>query len=437
MKVKETDFMSELDAATGLRPAMPAVILLTTIFGFVFCFFAWASLAQIEEITRGAGQVVPSQDLQIVQSLEGGVLQEILVQEGQLVKKGQPLLRISDVQFASEERGTEARYLGLTLKKFRLEAEVRGTDFVVPSSVRQKAPKIVENEIALYKSRQRELQTQYDILDRNIEQAEADLEEVKATIKAQYQSRKLLLEEFRITQDMVRKRAVPKMEEIRVNRELSDVTGQINSNTQRKASLEAQVKSAKKERSGQRDKFRSKSLSELNEVETELSSLQESLKSMGDRVDRAELRSPVDGIVNAMALNTIGGVVEPAMRLIEIVPVDDELKITAKVSPDQIAFIKPDQDAKVKISAYDPQKYGALEGKLVRISANSITDQEGNVFFEIEVRTDKNYLGTEDVPLSITPGMQAEVEILTGKRTILEYLLKPLLRARDRALTER
>ena len=175
----------------------------------------------------------------------------------------------------------------------------------------------------------------------------------------------------------------------------------------------------------------------MNAVEAELSGLKENLKSIGDRVYRTELRSPVTGVVNNIALTTIGGVVEPAMRLVEIVPLDDELKIMARVAPNEIAFLRPGQDVKVKITAYDPQKYGALNGKLVRLGANSVTDREGSVSFEIEVRTDKNYMGTEENPLPITPGMVAETEIITGKRTILEYMLKPILRARSRAFTER
>lgn len=158
---------------------------------------------------------------------------------------------------------------------------------------------------------------------------------------------------------------------------------------------------------------------------------------MGDRVYRTELRAPVDGIVNNVAIKTIGGVVEPAQRLVEIVPVDDELKIAARVRPSDIAFLDVGQDVKVKISAYDPQRYGSLPGKLMRVGANSVTDNDGNVFFEIEVRTDKNYMGTADNPLPITPGMVAETEIITGKKTIMDYILKPILRARDRALTER
>ena len=436
-KFKEEDFMSELEAAARLRPSRAATGLLFTIIFLVVAFVFWASLSRVEEITRGQGQVVPSRDIQIVQSLEGGIVEAILVKQGEIVKQGDVLLRISDVMFASQERGTEAQFLSLAAKKARLLAEANGADFVVPDEISTKVPQIAANEKALYESRQSELQNSYDILDQRIEKAQADLAEVNAQIGRLSQNRKSLSQELEITRDMVRKRAVPKLDEIRLSRELGDVNGQINAEVQRRSSLQAEVNAARKEREGQNAKFRSQALSELNEVETQISQLQESLKSIGDRVDRTEIRSPVDGVVNNIAINTVGGVVEPAMQLAEIVPTDDELKIVAKVPPEEVAFLRPNLPVKVKISAYDPQIYGALDGVLTRIGANSVRDGDGNVFFEIEVRTDKNYLGEPAQPLPITPGMVADVEVITGKRTILEYLLKPLLRARDRALTER
>ena len=183
--------------------------------------------------------------------------------------------------------------------------------------------------------------------------------------------------------------------------------------------------------------FKSNALKELGEVETDIKALEENLKSIGDRVDRAEIKSPVDGIVNKITIKTIGGVNEPAKPLVEIVPMDEALKIRAKVSPSDIAFIKIKQPAKIKITAYDPQRYGSLKGKISRIGANSITDRDGGVYFEIEALAEKNYMGSNERPLPVTPGMVAELEVITGKRSILEYMLKPILRARDRAFTER
>jgi len=436
-KVKDTDFMSELDAAVKMRPTTAATLMLFSIIVLVLFGIVWAGVSKVEVLTRGQGQVVPSQDVQVVQSLEGGIVEELLVRPGQTVEKDQVLMRLSDVQFSSEERGTEAKFLGLEAKKARLMAEANGTDFSLPEEVLEKAPQIAANEKALYESRQRELENAYAILDDRINKAGADLAEVKAQINRFYSSRKSLNEELTITKDLVRKRAIPKLEEMRLQREINDISGQINAQAQRQKSLEAEVQVAKKERASQLDKFRSQAFGELNAVQTEISGLKENLKSIGDRVDRREVRAPVGGIVNNIAVKTIGGVVEPAMKLVEIVPLDEELKIVARIQPNEVAFIRPGQPAKVKITAYDPQKYGALDGELVRVGATSGQDGEGNVFFEIEVKTAKNYMGDAQNPLPITPGMVADVEVITGKRTILEYLLKPVLRARERAFTER
>ncbi|MEM6780704.1 MAG: HlyD family type I secretion periplasmic adaptor subunit [Pseudomonadota bacterium] len=433
----DTDFMEELEAATRTRPSLTSNAMLIAISTFVILAFVWASQSEIEELTRGGGQVVPSQEVQVVQSLEGGILAELLVEDGEIVEKDQILLRISDVVFASEERGTEIQFLALQAKRTRLQAEANGEELNMLAEIQEKAPEVANNEIALYKSRQQELNNAKSILDSRISKAQAELAEVKAKISRLADSRALLRQELAITQEMVRQRAVPKLEEIRLNREINDLSGQISESKQQQTGLDAELSGARKERQDQEDKFRSQALGELSEVETQIAQLQESLTAIGDRVFRTELRSPVRGIVNKISLKTIGGVIEPAMRLVEIVPLDDSLKIIARVSPQDIAFLHPGQDVNVKVTAYDPQKFGSLPGKLVRLGANSVTDREENVFFEIEVRTDKNYMGNEDKPLPITPGMVAEVEVITGKRTILEYLAKPILRARDRALTER
>ncbi len=436
-KIKETDFMSELDAAARMRPTTAAVLLLFSIMALVSFLIVWSALTKVEIITRGQGQVVPTQDVQIVQSLEGGIVDELLVTPGAIVKKGDVLMRLSDVQFSSEARGTQARFLGLAAKKARLLAESSGEKFVVPEDVQKDAPQIAQNELALYESRQRELKNSYAILDDRIHKANADINEVSAQINRLSSSRALLNDELKITRDLVQKRAVPKLEEVRLSREFADITGQINAQAQRKNALAAEAQVAKGERASQLDKFRSQALGELNAVQTEISSLKENMKSNDDRVDRREVKAPVAGVVNNIAVKTIGGVVEPAMQLVEIVPIDDDLKIIAKIQPSDIAFLRPGLPAKIKISAYDAQIYGSLDGELVRIGATSGRDGEGGTFFEIEVRADKNYLGDETAPLPITPGMVANVEVITGKRTLMAYMLKPVLRARERAFTER
>ncbi len=433
----DTEFMSELEAATQMKPARAANVMLGAVVALVVFFVAWANLSEIDERTRGSGQVVPTREIQIVQSLEGGILAELLVQEGDRVLKDQVLMRISDVLFASEGRGAEARALSLKAKKARLTAEAEGSEFSMPAAITEKAPDIAANEEKLYRSRQQEYKNARAILDDKIEGVSAEIAETNAHIKRLQGNGASLNKELAITKKMVAQKALPELEEIRLQRELSDVYGQIAAYKEKLAGLEAELSSAQNEQADQGDKFRTQALGELGQVETELAQLEESLKSIEDRVYRTELRAPVNGVVNNIALKTIGGVIEPAQKLIEIVPVDDELKIIARVLPSDIAFIKVGQPVNVKISAYDSQRYGSLTGRLARIGANSVTDRDGNIFFEIEVRTDKNHLGSVDHPLPITPGMVATTEIITGKRTIMGYLLKPVLRARERALTER
>lgn len=434
---EELQFMEELEAAVRLKPSAASNWMLIFTVALVVFLICWMAFSNIDEMTHGEGQVVPSSEIQIVQSLEGGVLKELMVSEGEMVKKDQILAKISDVAFASEERGTAAKQESLLIKKARLEAEANGRAFEIPAELQAKVPDIAANERKLYESRQRELENAKSILVDRISKAQAELSEVNAKIGRLSESKNLTQKELSITREMVKQRAVPQLDEIRLSRELNEISGQINEAAQEKQGLNAELSAAQKERDDTENKFRSQALGELNDTQTELSQLNESLTAIGDRVDRSELRSPVDGVVNKIMLKTIGGVVEPAMKLIEIVPMNDELKITARVPPSDIAFLHPGQEVKVKISAYDPQRYGSLEGKLVRIGANSVTDREGKVFFEIEVHTDKNHLGTEEKPLPITPGMVAQTEIITGKRSILEYLMKPVLRAKDRALTER
>jgi adhesin transport system membrane fusion protein len=434
---EDIEFMEELEAAVRLKPSFSSNIMLISVTALVVILLGWMAFSDIDEITHGEGQVVPSSEIQIVQSLEGGVLKELLVAEGDFVRKDQPLLKISDVAFASEEQGAEARQESLLIKKARLEAEANGTQFIIPPELEKKVPEIAGNERQLYQSRQQELSNAKSIQTEKINSANARLSELQAKVARLSESKKLLNQELEITRKMVEQRAVPKLDEIRLSRELSDITGQMNEAAEERQQITAELNAAQREREDSDNKFRSQALGELNDVQTQLKQLSSSLTAIGDRVDRSELRSPVEGVVNKIMLKTIGGVVEPAMRLVEIVPVNDELKVIARVPPSEIAFLRPGQKVKVKISAYDPQKYGALDGKLVRIGANSVTDSKGNIFFEIEVHTEKNHLGDEARPLAITPGMVAQTEIITGERSILDYLLKPVLRAKDKALTER
>jgi len=433
----DKEFMNELEAAARMKPSFSSKLLLIAIAALIIVMGIWASIAEIEEITHASGQVVPSENVSVVQSFEGGILQELLVAEGARVKKDDILFKIQDLAFAAEGRGAQAQLIALKAKKNRLTAEANGAVLILDAEITQEAPDIARNEQALYQSRQQELDNAKSILDSRIRSANAEISELNARVNRLSENRRLLQQELKITKDMVAKKAVPKIEEIRLNRELTNISGQIREAAQKRGGLNADLSAARKERQDQEDKFKSQALGELNDVETKLSQLSGNISTIEDRVFRAEVRSPVDGIVNKVMIKTKGGVIEPAMPLAEIVPIDSDLKITARVAPNEIAFLKLDQPANIKISTYDSQRYGALKGKLTRIGANSVNDGKDNFYFEIEVQAEKNYLGTAQNPLPISTGMIANVEVITGKRTILDYLLKPVLRAKDKALTER
>lgn len=436
MKKEDLDFMNDLDQAVHEKPSRATTLFLLVIAGFIFWFLIWISFAEVDERVRAQGQVMPSSDLQVVQSLEGGIVTDILVSEGDRVKKGQVLLRIDDVLFASEGRGIEAQLMSLQAKEARLESEASDKKLSFPADLVKKIPEIVENERKLYTSRQNELNAAIQILKDEVREAEFNLAEVNASINKLARSKELLIKELNITKELVAKRAVPKIEQIRLERELNEVSGNLSTAYQSRNGLQAKLSATQKRDEEKRSAFRSQALRELNEIQSRISSIKESLNSAEDRVRRTELRAPVDGIVHRLGINTEGGVVESAQRLVEIVPIDDDLLIRARVKPSDIAFLKPDQPVKVAITAYDPQIYGRLGGHLERIGADTVEDSEGNSFFEIDVRTDKNYLGNAKNPLPIAPGMIAEVEVITGKRTILTYLIKPVLRLRDRAFSE-
>lgn len=434
---EDADFMAEAVAATRLQARWSANAMLYAIAAFFFAFIVWATFSEVEQMTRGQGQVVPASQVQIVQSLEGGILSALEVQEGDIVKKGQVLARVKNVAFSSEQTGIAAKADSLTLKRGRLKAESVAEPFVPDPAIVAKYPAIAANELALYTSRQQDLKNSLSLLDDKIAASQAELGEISAQVTRLSETRGLLQKEVDMTRKMVAANAAPKMEGIRLERELADLRGNLNAASQKRGALEASLSVTKRERAERENKFKSDALAEISAVEAELTGLSEAVKTATDRVDRAELRAPMDGIVKNIHMKTIGGIIEPAKVLMEIVPMGEQLKVTAKVSPADIAFLNIGQPVKVKITAYDPQRYGTLEGKLTRIGADTVSDSKGNVFFEIDVVTKENHLGTKDNPLPIIPGMVAQADVITGKNTIMSYLMKPFLRARQEALTER
>jgi len=431
------DFANEVTAAELQGPRPVARIILMLIVLFFAAAFWWAKNATLDEVTRGQGVVIPSSQVQVVQNLEGGILKEILVREGEMVDVGQILLRIDDTSFAATYESQHQMYHTLMGQIARLTAEAEGRPLEFPPELLAEARQVAVSERDLYNARAAELQSQLSILRKQADQRKQELTEQKGKLTQLKSSLDLANEELHMTEPLVKNGVVPKINLLRLKRDVNDLEGQIKATKLALPRAKSAVQEANRRIEEKYLAFRSEALRDLNLRKADFAQVKQQILASKDRVVRTEIRSPVKGIVKQLKVTTIGGVVRPGMDLIEIVPLDDTLLVEAKVLPSNVAFLKPGQNATVKLTAYDFSIYGGLAAKLERISADTITDEKGESYYRIIVRTEKNELVHAGQSLPIIPGMVATVDILTGHKTVLDYLLKPILKARTQALTER
>lgn len=357
---------------------------------FILCFFTWAYFAKLEEITHSEGKVIPSQRIQLIQNLEGGIVREILVHEGQIVEADQVMMKLDQVQFYADYKENDVKLSSFEAKYEMLDALVNNKPYQPSEQHLKTIPSLIKTEQALYNSKTKEMDTLLE-------------------------NKYLVEREIAMTRPLVKSGSVSEVEVIRLEKQLGDNSHLIH-------------------------QLESENLDELNTTKIELNKLRESMDKVTDRLNRTVIKSPVKGIINKLHVNTIGGVIQPGQNLIEIVPLDNTLLIEAKVKPSDIGFIHPGQNAVVKISAFDFSIYGGLEGNVEHISADTSTENQGNdvkSYYYILVRTDKNYLERDNKKLRIIPGMTATVDILTGEKTVFDYIMKPILKTKQKALTER
>ena len=433
----DAPFVQGVDGANLHYPRRFAHLLLVTVVTFCLLFFAWASWATLDEVTRGEGRVIPSSQVQVVQNLEGGIVAELLVREGQIVEPNDVLLRINNIKAASDLKGARERYFALLGSIARLKAEIGETGIDFPNEVLNEARRVAIDETALFNARQASLEAELEILRNQASQRDQEVAELENKLKQLDRSAKLAADELRITEPLAAKRVVSKVDLLRLQRQVNDLDGELEST---RLSL-PRVKLARREAHRRIEErvlaFRAEAQRELNTVQTEASALAEIVAADADRVHRTDVRSPVRGTVKRLLVNTVSGVVQPGQDLVEIVPLEDTLLIEAQIRPADIAFLRPDQPAIVKVTAYDFSIYGGLDAEVENISADTITDDRGESFFRVRVRTKDNMLQKAGEALPIIPGMTTQVDVLTGQKTVLDYLLKPILRVRDQALRER
>ena len=413
------------------QPGNKQVILYSS--GGMLAFLLWASLAPVDEVTHGQGRVIPSSKAQVIQSAEPTTIEEILVRSGQKVSKGQLLVRLDDAMLASELGQLQAETRSLTARAGRLEKEGTGTG----ANCATGGPEC-QQEQALAAVRQSALRSKQDGLSAQVEQRRRELGEAQATIDSLGGSVQLARQRVAMLEPLAAKSIVPQTELLDARRELVDAQGRLNAAQQQASRASAAIREAQAQLSEANFQFKQDALNERSQLEAKIAVNSESLRGAKGRAQRAEIRSPVDGVVNDVQVTTIGGFVTAGQKIMQIVPIGDKLLVEARVKPNDIAFIKTGDRAVIKVTAYDFSIYGGLSGTVQQVSADSVYDEATReAYFTVVVETDRAWLGTGAHKLPITPGMVCDVEILTGRKSVLAYLLKPIMKARSEALRER
>lgn len=413
-------------------------LLLLAIASFFVIFVIWSNVATLDEVTRGDGKIIPSSEVQALQSLDAGIVEEFLVKEGDEVEQGQVLVRLRDIEASSDLGANRARYLGLLASIKRLQAEAEGKDKVdFPDEVTKEAPESVTEELNTFKANQLQLKGQKNVLEQQKSQREQELDELNIRIGDLRGVIGLQQKEMNMIKPLVERGAAPELELLQLQRGIKEKQSELNG----LLSSVPRTKSAIKEANARMEEVvqtsRAEAQQELATKLREMNEIRERLSALTERKTRREMKSPVSGTIQELSVNTVGGVVRAGEDIIKIVPKDDQLIVEAKVQPSDRAFIYPGQEAVIKITAYDFSIYGGLNGELLDISADTIEDDKGNSFYRVRLRTYETELKRKGEVLPIVPGMVASVDILTGKKTVMDYLMKPFVKTLDNAMNER
>ena len=423
------------------KPPLFARLVLAFVVLFIGCFVGWAAIARVDEIARGDGKVIPVSKTQIIQASEAGVVQEIAVTLGQIVTQGQLLIRLDDTTTASSLGESQARARALKARVARLEVEIQGdvnANFTCPEDLRAASPEICANENELFTARSENFRNKLSVLKAREMQRVQELHEARTNIDQLDKVIAAMTRQRDTIEPLVRKRLHAETDLLRMETELAQQSGQLAVAKESLGRIEAAVQEASLQIEELTLQFRQEARNEMSDVLAELGVLGETIRGASDRVRRTDIRSPVDGIINTLEVNTIGAYIQPGAVVGGVVPTSDTLLVEARISPRDVAFVQRDQPALVKITAYDFSIYGGLKGRVANVSADSLVDQEsGETYYQVRVVTDESALEKNGEQYSIMPGMVASVEIMTGQKTVLDYLLKPINKARSEALTER
>jgi len=433
---EELDWVSDADWAMIQQEPLKARFVLRWAAGIILLLLIWAAFAQVDEVTRGIGKVTPSQQLQVIQAVDPGVVSEIDVKEGQSVEQGQVLLKIDETRYMSSLQENQAQYLALLAKAARLRAISEEKPFVLPTEVEKEAPQVAEQERGLYLSKRSELDAQISIARQQLAQRTQELNEARARRDQAAQSYDLTNQELAVTKPLASSGAVSPVELLRLQRDVDRYAGDRNEANAQITRVQAAISEAQHKINEVDLNFRNEASAELADTMAKVNGLSAGSTALSDRVKHSLVESPVKGTVKRLLVNTVGGVVQPGTDMVEVVPTEDALLLEVRISPKDVAFLRPGLKAMVRFTAYDFSIYGGLEGVVDHVGADTVSDDrdKDKTYYLVQVHTLKSSLGKG---LPLLPGMVAEVDIQTGKKSVLSYLLKPILRAHLHALTER
>ena len=423
------------------RPPLAARLVVTLVVLLMGTFVAWAAIARVDEIARGEGKVIPLSKTQIIQASEAGIVQEIAVRVGQVIRKGDLIVQLDDTTTASSLGESQARANTLKTRVARLDVEISG-DLDAPFECNPElfavAEGICADEAALLEARRENYSNKAGVLEARALQRSLELQEAQTNIAQLKVVIEAMEREIAMITPLVKRRLHAETDLLRLERELAEKKGQVSVAETSIGRLEAAVREAELQKSELMLQLSQEARTEKSELLSELRILQETIRGASDRVRRTDIRSPVDGIVNTLDINTIGAFVQPGTVIGGVVPTSDALLVEARISPRDVAFVRPGQEAIVKITAFDFSIFGGLDGEVTNISADSLVDTEtGETFYQVYVKTDQTGIVKDGRNHSIIPGMVASVEIMTGQKSVLDYLMKPINKARNEALTER
>ncbi len=419
-------------------PHLAILALMGSLGLFLLITLAWMYFAKLDISVQASGRVIPSSRVQEIQSMEGGIIQSIAVKEGQSVKRGDLLARLENLQFNSDLGETRQAYWAAMAAQARLDAEIHGHAPVFSREMLAAAPRQVADQQALWESRMQDRANTNETLKKQLAQREQDLAETRSRIVTMVDLVADAREAALMEEKLLKQGAGARADYLAAKQRLSSAEGDLDAARVSVERLRAAIQEARAKLAEADSHFLADAGRERSEVQLKAATSSQQLPARADKVSRREVRAPMDGIVNRVLLNTVGGVAQPGQTLMELVPAQDSLLISVRVKPADIAFLHPGQTTRIRISAYDSSIFGTLTGRVQRVGADAIVDKElKDSYFEVILEADRNYLGQASERLTISPGMAADASILTGKRTVMEYLLKPVVKTLDKSLRER